>query len=147
LVPEYWFGFTPVLEAIAIAWALSFRDRQARLMFVLPVSATGLVWFVVGLSVLRVIAVSEAPEGLLSPFGGMFAGWLFGGGTPSPLRRAFLKLKLLQLERGQLRERQERSRRGKATFEVIEGGKSSTGPRPGGNRNKGGRGPDGQWLN
>jgi hypothetical protein len=70
---------------------------------------------------------------------------LFGGGTPSPLRRAFLKLKLLQLERGQQRERKDR--RGKATFEVIEGGKGGGASKPSGNRNKGGRGPDGQWLN
>jgi membrane associated rhomboid family serine protease len=158
LVPEYWYGFTPVLEAIAIAWALNFRGQQVRLMFVLPVNARSLVWFVVGISVLRVIAVSEAPEGLISPFGGMFAGWLFGGGTPSPLRRAFLKLKLLQLERDRVRERAERTRRGKGSFEVIEGGKSGPnvtrpstprggGPRSGGPGKKGGRGPDGQWLN
>jgi membrane associated rhomboid family serine protease len=148
LVAEYWYGFTPVLEAIAIAWALNFREQQVRLMFVLPISARHLVWFVVGLSVLRVVAMSEAPEGLIAPFGGMFAGWLFGGGTPSPWRRAFLKLRLLQLERGQVRERRDRIRRGKGSFEVIEGGKSGpSAPRPPAGRNKGGRGPDGQWLN
>ncbi|HEX2730471.1 MAG TPA: rhomboid family intramembrane serine protease [Polyangiaceae bacterium] len=143
LIPEYWFGFSPVLEAIAIAWALNFREQQVRLMFLVPISAAGLVWFVVGLSVLRVIAASDAPEGLISPFGGMLAGWLFGGGTPSPMRRLFLKLKLAQLERETQRERRARAKTGKVSLEVIEGGKSDTrGP-----RKKGGRGPDGQWLN
>jgi membrane associated rhomboid family serine protease len=117
LVPQYWFGAFPVLEAVAIAWAFSFR-------------------FVVAMSVLRVIAVAEAPEGLLSPFGGMLAGWLLGGGTPSPLRKAYLMLRLRQLDREAEAGRAARKDRVKnSRFEVIDGGK------------KGSRGPDGKWLN
>jgi len=141
LVGEYWFGATPVIEAVAIAWALSFRGQQVRLMFVLPVTSTGLVIFVVALSLLRVIAVSQTPEGLLAPFGGMFAGWLLGGGTPSPLRRLYLKYRLSQMERDMKRERDERrSRAKKAPFDVIEGGRSK-------GKSGGRKGPDGKWLN
>jgi membrane associated rhomboid family serine protease len=145
LIPEHWFGFGPVLEAIAIAWALSFRDQELRLFFVFPMKARTLVWFVIGISVLRVIAVAGGPEGLISPFGGMFAGWLLGGSTPSPLRRAFLRLRLVQLERGAAREKRARSSAGR-NFEVIRGGRAET-PQKSTDKKKNGRGPDGQWLN
>jgi membrane associated rhomboid family serine protease len=136
LVPQYWFGGFPVLEAVAIAWALTFRGQTVRLMMVIPVSATTLVGFVIAMSLLRVIAVSEAPEGLLSPFGGMLAGWLLGGGTPSPLRKAYLTLRLKQLDReAEEAGRARKDRVKNSRFEVIEGGKKGT------------RGPDGKWLN
>lgn len=133
LVPEYWFGGFPVIEAVAIAWALSFRGQTVRLMLVFPVSAMALVGFVVAMSVLRVIAVSSAPEGLLAPFGGMLAGWMLGGGTPSPLRRFYLKLRLSQLDYEARSGRKQRVKN--APFEVIQGGKRER------------RGPDGKWLN
>jgi membrane associated rhomboid family serine protease len=139
LIPEYWFGATPMLEAVAIAWALSFRGQQVRLMFVLPISAGMLVWFVVGMSVLAVIAAAQRHEGLISPFGGMLAGWLFGGGTPSPMRKLYLNFKLRKMEREVADEKRRRSSRAKkAPFDVIEGGKSGKGTR---------RGPDGNLLN
>ncbi len=141
LIPPYWYGAFPVIEAVAIAWALSFKGQQVRLMFVLPVTSRGLVLFVVGISVLRVIALSQgAPGGLLSPFGGMIAGWLLGGGTPSPLRRFYLKFKLQQMEREVEKEKKaRRSRVNKSGFDVIEGGRSKKKPPP--------RGPDGNYLN
>jgi membrane associated rhomboid family serine protease len=150
LVGRYWFGAVPVLEAVAIAWAASFRGQQVRLMFVLPVSSTGLIIFVVAMSVLRVIALSSTAEGLLSPFGGMAAGWLLGGGTPSPLRRWYLKLKLAQVERDMVRDRQQRSQRvRKSKFGVIEGGKGQKSSKD--TRKRDGsdppRGPDGNLLN
>jgi membrane associated rhomboid family serine protease len=142
LVGQYWFGAVPVLEAIAIAWAASFRGQQVRLMFVLPVSSTGLIWFVVAMSVLRVIALSQTTEGLLSPFGGMAAGWLLGSGTPSPLRRWYLRVKLGQVERGMARDKQRRSDRVKhSKLGVIEGGKGKR------NSDEPPRGPDGNMLN
>lgn len=139
LIPSYWFGAFPVIEAVAIAWAMSFKGQQVRLMFVLPISSTGLVWFVIGMSVLSVIAMAQPPSGLVAPFGGMLAGWLLGGGTPSPLRRFYLKLKLHQMEREMHREKRDRSSRvSKSPFGVIEGGKSKKKPT---------RGPDGKYLN
>jgi membrane associated rhomboid family serine protease len=121
----FWFGSVPMLEAISVAWALNFRGQTVRLMFLLPVTSGGLLAFVVGLSVLRLIAVQQTPEGLISPFGGLAAGWLLGGGTPSPLRRLVLKFRYAQLEREAAQERKERARRAKkAPFSVIEGGRS-----------------------
>ncbi|MEO8184559.1 MAG: rhomboid family intramembrane serine protease [Deltaproteobacteria bacterium] len=120
----FWFGSIPVIEAISVAWALNFRGQTVRLMFVLPVTARGLLGFVIGLSVLRLIAVQQTPEGLISPFGGLAAGWLLGGGTPSPLRRLYLKYRYAQLEREAASDRKERARRTKkAPFSVIEGGR------------------------
>ncbi len=126
LVPnEYWFGAFPVVEAVAVAWALNFRDQEIRLFFVLPASSKMLIWLVVGISVLRVIALSQTPEGLLSPFGGMLAGWLLGGGTPSPIRRAYLNWKLSRLEQETAQARVSRSERvQKTNLRVVPGGKS-----------------------
>jgi membrane associated rhomboid family serine protease len=120
----FWFGSIPVIEAISVAWALNFQGQTVRLMFVLPVTARGLLAFVIGFSVLRLIAVQQTPEGLISPFGGLAAGWLLGGGTPSPLRRLYLKYRYAQLEREAASDRKERARRAKKSpFSVIEGGR------------------------
>lgn len=133
----YWFGAVPVIEAVAVAWALHFRGQTVRLFFVLPVTTNGLLAFVIGFSVLRLIAVQQTPEGLISPFGGMLAGWLWGAGTPSPARRLYLKFRYAQLEREAARERQQK--RGKrAPFSVIEGGRSRRGDK---------NGPGGTYLN
>lgn len=124
LSASYWFGGVPAIEAVAVAWALNFRGQQVRLFFVLPVSASALLWFVIGFSVLRLIAVQQTAEGLISPFGGLLAGWLFGGGTPSPARRLILKLRYRQIEREAARERAKRAGRARhAPFSVIEGGR------------------------
>ena len=95
----YWFGAVPAIEALSVAWALTFAGQTVRLFFVLPVTARGLLWFVIGFSVLRLIAVQQTPEGLISPFGGLAAGWLLGAGTPSPLRKLYLKFRYSQLDR------------------------------------------------
>ena len=47
-----WFGSMGAVEAVAVAWALSNRSQTVRLFFVLPVTATGLLIFVIGFSVL-----------------------------------------------------------------------------------------------
>ena len=51
----YWYGAFPVLEAVAIAWALSYRGQTVNLFFVIPISSRGLVLFVVAMSALRVL--------------------------------------------------------------------------------------------
>jgi membrane associated rhomboid family serine protease len=128
LVGPYWFGAFPVLEAVAIAWALSFRGQTVRLWFVLPVTSTGMVVFIMAMSLLRVVAMEVPAEGLLSPFGGMLAGWLLGG-TPSPLRRAYLKLRLAQLDREAARgARAAADRRKSSPLRVIEGGRGQAPP-------------------
>jgi hypothetical protein len=111
-----------------------------RLFFLLPVTAGGLLAFVVGFSLLRLVAVQQAPEGLISPFGGLAAGWLLGAGTPSPLRRLYLKFRYAQIEREAARDRRERARRAKrAPFSVIEGGR--------GRRDDDDEGSGGKYLN
>jgi membrane associated rhomboid family serine protease len=120
----YWFGGVPMIEAIAVAWALNFKGQNVRLFFVLPVTATQLLWYVVGFSVLRLIAASGTAEGLISPFGGMLAGWLFGAGTPSPARRFLLRWRYRQLEREAAQSKAKRQTRVRqAPFSVIEGGR------------------------
>jgi membrane associated rhomboid family serine protease len=124
LVGEYWFGAMPVVEAVAIAWALSFRGQTVRLFFVLPVSSTGLILFVVGTSLMYLIAAAQSPSGLIAPFGGMIAGYLWGGSSPSPLRRAWLKLRLAQLDAEALREANSRRRRiERSGLQVLPGGR------------------------
>jgi membrane associated rhomboid family serine protease len=125
LVGEYWFGLGPVLEAIAIAWALSFRGRTVYLMLMLPVSSGILVLFVVAISVLGLIAGELGPSGLVAPFGGMFAGWLLGGGTPAPWRRAWLKLTLRRHQQELLRLSQARRERVlRSGWRVVDGGQA-----------------------
>jgi membrane associated rhomboid family serine protease len=93
--PVY-YGGLGVVDAIAIAWAMSFKDRQVRLMFVLPVTGRGLMIFVLVMNILYVFALDGKREGLVTPFGGMLAGWLFADGSPA--RRWYLQWKLRRLQ-------------------------------------------------
>ena len=77
---DSWFGFYGALDALAIAWALSHRGAQVRLFFALPVSAEALVAFVVGINVLRIVGAAHPLEGVVTPFGGMLAGWALDTG-------------------------------------------------------------------
>lgn len=143
LAGAHWFGAFPIVEAIAIAWALTFKGQTVRLFFLLPVTSRGLILIVVGTGVLYVIAGARPPAGLVAPFGGMLAGWLLGGGTPSPLRRAYLAMRLAQIERESAKARGERKKRVQSSgLRVIEGGKGSD-DEPSDDD----RGPDGKWLN
>ncbi len=147
LVGEYWFSSTPAIEAVAIAWAMSFKGQTVRLFFVLPVTSRGLILFVLAMSVLLVITLEMPPCGLIAPFGGMLAGWLFGGGTPSPARRFWLQLKLRSLEREAQRDRQARKKRvQRSGLKVIKGAGNGNGS---GTRDDDDddRGPDGKLLN
>jgi membrane associated rhomboid family serine protease len=142
LVTSIWFGAGAVVSAVSIAWALTFRGRTINLMFVIPVTTRGLLIFVVLMNVMYLIAQVAAPEGLVAPFGGMLAGWLFGSGSPSPLRRAWLKLRLAQLDAEARREADARKRRvAKSGLQVLEGGRGreSDDDEP--------KKPPGGWLN
>jgi len=140
LADVYWYGSLPVIDAVAIAWALNNRGNVVRLFLVLPVSSTGLILFVVGANVMYLIALQQRLEGIISPFGGMFAGWLLGAGTPSPARKAWLKLQLARLDAEAKREARARRQRAKSGhLRVIEGGRDEKSDTK--------RGPDGRWLN
>jgi len=141
LVGEYWFGLSPALGAIAIAWALTFKNQVVQLFFVIPVSSRMLIIWVVGLGLLYLVAGARPHEGLISPFGGMLCGWLLGGGSPSPLRKAWLKLRLAMLDSEARREGQRKKPRpNPGGLRVIPGGRSD-------DDDDDGRGPDGRWLN
>lgn len=129
LVPPAPFGAIPAIEATAIAWAFSFRGQTVNLFFVLPVTSKGLVWFVVGFSILGLIAASTPPSGHLATFAGMGVGYLFGGGTPSPLRRWVLARRLSSLDREVESERRRRQKRAAGSgLRVIPGGREPKDP-------------------
>jgi membrane associated rhomboid family serine protease len=140
LVPPLWFGLTPTLGAIAIAWALTFKNQVVYLFFVIPASSRMLILFVIGSATLYLVAGATPTEGLISPYGGMLCGWLLGGGTPSPLRKAWLKLRLAQLGKQAERETRRKPRPNPGGLRVIPGGRSNDSD----DENKG---PDGRWLN
>ncbi len=128
LVPQLatpiWYGSMGMTEAVAVAWALNNRNSTVRLFFVLPVSGTMLLVFVFAMSVLNVFAMKAPSEGLVTPFGGMLAGWIFG--DASPFRRYFLELRLrrLRAETEALRTGQAAARRraGGPPLRIIHGG-------------------------
>ncbi len=126
LVPSYWFGAIPALEAVAIAFALSMRNRSVLLFFVLPIGSRGLLVVTIGLSVALVAAGAIGPTGAIAPFAGMLAGWWFGGSTPSPARRLWLKWRLQRLDSEATAERARRRDLAKRRFEVLPGGRDSS---------------------
>lgn len=131
MVPPLFFGAMPVVHAIAIAWACSFRGRTVQLMFVLPVSGNTLILIVVGFGLLSLIAQQVPPSGHIANFAAMGFGYLLGGGTPSPLRQLLLKYRLASLQRQIESEKQKRRRRTKRSeLKVIPGGKQDDEDRP-----------------
>jgi membrane associated rhomboid family serine protease len=122
LAPDPWYGAMPALAAVAIAFALSMRSGNVLLFFVLPIGGRGLILATVGISIALVAAGAIGPSGAIAPFAGMLAGWLFGGGNPSPLRRWWLRLRLQRLESEVSAERSRRRAEAKRRFEVLPGG-------------------------
>lgn len=111
LKAQVWYGALGMTEAVAVAWALNNRSSTVRLFFVLPVSGTMLLVFIFAMSVLNILAMKAPSEGLITPFGGMLAGWLFA--DASPFRRYFLEMRLrrLRAETDALRTGQAAARR------------------------------------
>ncbi len=138
MVGPYWFGLEPALAAIVIAWACTFKGQVISLFGVLPLSSRTLILLAVAFPLLRLVAGSLPPEGHLAPFGGMLFGWLLGGGTPSPLRKAWLKLRLAQLEDANRKGDRKKPRPNPGGLRVITGGRADDDDT---------KGPDGRWLN
>ncbi len=126
LMPEHYFGSTPLLEAVAIAFALNLKDQKILLFFVLPIGSRGLIWATIGLSVLLVLANALGPSGHIAPFAGILAGWLFGGSSPSPLRRLYLKWRLARLDAEA--SQGARGSRERGHLQVLPGGKGKRRP-------------------
>lgn len=128
MVPSIWYGTTPVIAALSIAFALSLRNQKILLFFVLPVGSRALVLATIGIGLLLLIADALGPSGHLAPFAGMGLGWAFGGATPSPARRLWLKFRMRRLDaevrRTSSTSRSRASRQHR--FEVISGGRDSS---------------------
>lgn len=139
LVGPHWYGLLPAVDAIAIAWALSFRGQVVRLFMVLPVTSGMLIVVVIGYNVAQLVLGEQQQAGLVAPFGAMLFGWLLGGSTPSPLRKAWLRLRLAQLDTEARRDSARRKRRNPGGLRVIPGGRADDDDE--------GKGPDGRYLN
>ncbi len=96
--PGVVFGPLATITATAIAWSKENAQREIRFMFFLPMTGRTLFWITVGFGVLALVFAQGAYEGALSPMGGVAAGLLFGG-SPSPMRTLWLRLKLFVLRR------------------------------------------------
>jgi membrane associated rhomboid family serine protease len=112
-----WYGSMGAVEAVAVAWALSYRNQTVRFMFVLPMTGTGLLFAVIGVSLLYLFAGQIPHEGMVTPFAGMLAGYLFGAGNPTPARRLILKLRYFWIAR-----RAAKFKGAQPRLRVIEGG-------------------------
>jgi membrane associated rhomboid family serine protease len=97
-LPNTFFGADAAIAAIGVAWAREFPDQQIRLFFFLPVKGRALLGVTAAFAVLGVISPRSVPAGPAAPFGAILVGLLLGG-TPSPLRTAYLKLRLRSLGR------------------------------------------------
>ena len=131
-------GGWPLVEAMVIAWGLTFPNRQLLLMFVLPVSGRALVWITVGLTGLYVLF-----SGTFVPFVpaivGMAIGAMIVTGTWRP-RRLWLHLKKAWLSlRLRAEEARRRRRANKARLRVVKGGGQGSGK-------KGNGAPGGGWI-
>jgi len=73
--------------------------------------------------VLLVLAGEKPSCGLVSPFGGMLAGYLFGAGNPTPARRLLLKLRYQWIARRAAKYKGKR-KVAASHLRVIEGGES-----------------------
>lgn len=96
--PSLVFGPMAAITATAMAWAKENANGQIRLFFFLPISGKTLYWITIGFAVLALLFLQGTPEGAAAPFGGIIAGLLFGG-TPSPMRSVWLRIKLALLRR------------------------------------------------
>lgn len=123
--PGLVFGPFAAITATVMAWAKENRQRQIRFMFFLPMSGRTLYWVTIGFAVLALVFAQRAPEGAVAPLGGIVAGLLLGG-SPSPVRSAWLRLKLALLRR----------KGPTLTVESLTG--THERPRPAGKRGKGG---------
>ena len=147
LVGTYWFGGAAIASGLTVAWALNNRQSVVRIYGILPVPAHALIWMALGFPLLYLIFRSAPPEGIPALFGGCFAGWLLGGGSPSPLRRYWLKFRINRLDAEVAREAAQRKKRvERSRLKVVEGGRATAKSEPPRDGEKG-RGPDGRWLN
>jgi membrane associated rhomboid family serine protease len=96
--PDQVYGASAAIAAIAVAWARDNADATVQMFFVVPMRGKWLFWITVGFSVLGLIYPTALPEGTVAPLAGIATGIAFGG-SPSPARSFYLRLKLAVLRR------------------------------------------------
>jgi len=87
--PDFVFGPTAAIVAVAVAWSREYAQSTVNLFFFLPVRGRVLFWITLGFCVLDLIYPQAMPEGAVAPFGGVLAGLLFAGAqglAPGPTR-------------------------------------------------------------
>jgi membrane associated rhomboid family serine protease len=129
LHPRLVFGTGAAITGLAVAWARENAHREIRLFFVLPVKGQAFLWLTIGFCVLAVVMGDESSEGVVAPFGGVLAGYFFGG-SPSPVRALYLQWKLASLRKrtgglsaaAMLDPKVVRRRTGGPPLRVVQGG-------------------------
>lgn len=96
--PSLVFGPLAAIEACAVAWGKENAHRHMRFMFFLEMSGRTFMWITVGFAVVALVFLRGMSEGAVAPLGGVAAGWLLAG-SPSPVRSAWLRVKLALLRR------------------------------------------------
>ncbi|MBS2019855.1 MAG: rhomboid family intramembrane serine protease [Deltaproteobacteria bacterium] len=131
--PQVTFGPMAMMGAVTVAWAKENAHRQIRFMFFFPMSGRTLYWVTIAIAALMVVFAELMPEGVVAPFGGIAVGVLMSG-SPSPLRRLWLRLRLGALRRqgaaltvedvlaGSDRPRPAKRRAGGPALRVVPGG-------------------------
>lgn len=131
--PMVTFGPLAIVSAVTMAWAKENSHRQIRFMFFLPMSGKTLYWITIGIAALTIVFYEAMPEGVMATFGGIAVGILLTG-SPSPLRKLWLKLRLGVLRRrgaaltvddvlaGSDRPRPAKRRTGGPPLRVVPGG-------------------------
>ncbi len=98
LHPPFVFGPEAALVATAIAWSRENPSAKIRLFFFLPLTGRQFLWLTLGFCLLGFVYFQGQPEGVVAPFGGAIAGLALGG-TPSPLRSLYLRIRLSAMRR------------------------------------------------
>ncbi len=96
--PSYALGPMAAVAATSIAWSKENATRQIRLFFFLPISGKTLFWITIAGVGLTFLFMQAVPEGAAALVGGIVSGLAFGG-TPSPARSVWLRIKLALLRR------------------------------------------------
>jgi membrane associated rhomboid family serine protease len=123
------FGSGAMVASVMVAWV--YQRPNATWMFwgVVPVRGITLIGIALAIATLGIVLKWQIPEGALAPIVGIGVGYALGAGTPSPIRRAWLRGKLKKIS----------SRPTSAPhLRVIEGEKGRSGSKPP---------PDKRWLN
>lgn len=115
-----------LVAGLTSAWGREHPSAELRLFFVLPVRGSAMVWITIGFALLGLVYPGDVPEGSL----GLLVAACLGvalAGSPSPLRRAWLRVRLAWLEARGKRVRVPESvgppKRGASHLRAIRGGR------------------------